>query len=354
MPSIGPNTISGPPAGLPAVSICIPTYNGKQYLSECINSIIAQTFGDFEVLICDDQSSDGTLDYARELAKGDKRFRFISNPRRFGLVGNWNNCVQQARGEWIKFVFQDDVISPSCLEMLLAACRREGKLFGFCERDFIFEDGTSETQRQWLAKHQQKLRSDYKAGVVISEEQAARLAAKEPSHNPVGEPTVTLINRKVFQELGGFDESLIQLCDAEFWFRVMINYGAVFVPQSLALFRIHSEATTAKNVAQREFRTMVLDPLVLKYQFAFGRHFEPARNPQITGKSIAAFREECSLNAAAAWSQVRNGNHSGSFFEEWEKITSCYPGLQTAARRGRVLALWQRLKGGIRRRLKFA
>ena len=81
MSSIGPNTISGPPAGLPAISICIPTYNGKQYLPECINSIIAQTFGDFEVLICDDQSSDGTLDYARELAKGDKRFRFIANPR---------------------------------------------------------------------------------------------------------------------------------------------------------------------------------------------------------------------------------------------------------------------------------
>lgn len=95
----------------PRISICVPNINGRAYLAECVSSIRSQTLADYEVLICDDQSSDGTIDEVRRLADGDLPFRIISNPKRFGLVGNWNNCVEQARGEWIKFVFQDDVIA---------------------------------------------------------------------------------------------------------------------------------------------------------------------------------------------------------------------------------------------------
>jgi glycosyltransferase involved in cell wall biosynthesis len=340
----------------PAVSICIPTYNGRQYFAECINSILAQTFSDFEVVICDDQSLDGTLDYARELAKGDKRFRFIANPRRFGLVGNWNNCVQQARGDWIKFVFQDDVISPSCVEKLLAACQREDKMFGFCERDFIFEAGTTEKLRDWFAGHKQRLWTDYQAGPVINTQQAARLAVNDPWHNLVGEPTVTLINKKLFQELRGFDEALIQLCDSDFWYRVMMNYGAVFVHESLAAFRIHSDAATTRNHAKREFRMSYLDLLVLRYKFVFDRYFKEARNPQITGKSLSSLRKECAVAASAAWCQARKSNHSGddSLFNEWTAVKSYYPGLQTMAYMGCGLNFWSRIKNGIKRRIRPA
>lgn len=238
----------------PAVSVCIPTYNGRAHLAECIDSIRAQTLTDFEVVICDDQSSDGTLDFARLLAQGDARFRFISNSRRLGLVGNWNNCVDEARGEWIKFVFQDDTISPSCIETLLDACKRTGKPFSFCQRDFIFENGTPDATREFYLAHRRRLRADYDVGSVIGPEYFIRIAAHEPRHNFVGEPTVTLIHRSVFREIGLFDDALIQLCDAEFWCRVVINYGAVFIPESLAAFRIHAAATTRLNHRDRAFR----------------------------------------------------------------------------------------------------
>lgn len=337
----------------PSISICIPTYNGRIHLKECIDSVRTQIFQDFEVLICDDQSSDGTLDLARQLAADDKRFRFISNPRRFGLVGNWNNCVQQARGEWIKFVFQDDVISTSCLEKLFNACQREDKLFGFCERDFIFEEGTSEMLRHWFTGHKQRLWTDYQARPVISAQQAARLAVNDPGHNLVGEPTVTLINKKLFQELHGFDEALIQLCDSDFWCRVMMNYGAVFVPESLAAFRIHPHATTMQNHVKREFRLAFLDPLVLQYKFAFDEHFKQVRNPQVTGKSIASLRRECAAAASAAWLQARKSNNSGDDFllKEWTAVKSYYPGIQTMAYVGRAVGFLSRIKNGIKRRI---
>src|SRR5438552_10457927 len=131
----------------PLVSICIPTYNGREYLKECLDSVRAQSFKDFEVVICDDQSSDGTLDFARELAKGDKRCRFIQNPSRFGLVGNWNNCIALSRGEWIKFVFQDDLLLPNCLERMVTVANGGPSRFVACRRDFRFEANTTPETR---------------------------------------------------------------------------------------------------------------------------------------------------------------------------------------------------------------
>jgi glycosyltransferase involved in cell wall biosynthesis len=338
----------------PMVSICIPTYNGRRHLAECLDSILAQTFDGFEVVICDDQSSDGTLDLAKQLAGDDQRFRFISNPRRFGLVGNWNNCVQQASGDWIKFVFQDDIIAPACVEKLLAACQRENKLFGFCERDFIFEAGTTEKLRDWFAGHKQRLRTDYQADPLINAQQAARLAVNDPGHNLVGEPTVTLINKKLFQELGGFDEALIQICDLDFWCRAMANYGAVFVPESLATFRIHANATTSQNFSKREFRMTMLDPLVFQYKFAFTDDFKSARNPQFTGKSIMAIRWECMNFAARALrhaNYIYNKSGDDSLIKEWKTVTSHYRHLHVVATVGRGFEFLLRIKNGIKRRI---
>jgi len=341
---------------MPVISICVPTYNGREHLAECIRSIRSQSFTNFEVVVCDDQSSDGTLDCARELADGDERFRFISNPRRLGLAGNWNNCVQEARGEWIKFVFQDDTIAPCCLEMLLDACVRHGKPFGFCQRDFIFENGTSEKQRAFLIEHQQRLFSDYHASAVIGPELAIRLSAKEPHHNLAGEPTATLISKSVFREIGGFDEILIQLCDTEFWSRAMIHYGAAFVPESLAAFRVHPKATTHVNLRERSYRGQVLDPLVIRYQIAFAPEFKPIRNRKISGLSTLGLWLRCASYAAAAWNEGRRiPNESpeklpGSVLAEWNLVKSRCPGLQVLSVLGQVIRVGHRLRMSIHRK----
>jgi glycosyltransferase involved in cell wall biosynthesis len=337
----------------PRVSICIPTYNGREHLKECLDCVRAQSFQNFEVVICDDQSSDGTLNYARELTKGDERFRFISNRQRFGLVGNWNNCIRVSRGEWIKFVFQDDIIAPTCVEMLLHACKQTGKSFGFCARDFIFEHGVSEALRNWFAGHKQRLQSDYQSSLVVDPESAARIVVCEPTHNLVGEPTVTLINRSVFRELGNFDEALIQISDAEFWSRVMVNKGAVLVRESMAAFRIHAKATTALNHGKRAYRMGVLDTLVIRYRIAFDRHFKPVRNPQLTGKSILSLRTECAAAAAHAWKEARlsiTAKDRSSFddFTEWKSVISHCRGLQVIAQWGRVINLYRKVKKAVR------
>jgi GT2 family glycosyltransferase len=273
----------------------------------------------------------------------------ISNPRRLGLVANWNNCVAQARGEWIKFVFQDDVVHPTCIESLLKACQQHGKVFGFCEREFIFENGTPQYLRDFLVEHEQRLHCEYQKSPVITQAQAIRTAARGPYYNMVGEPTVTLIKRSVFEEIGGFDEALIQLCDAEFWARTAITYGAAHVPEKLAAFRVHARAATARNLDTREFCAQVLDPLVLRYQFAFRRKFARLRDRSITGMSNLRWRLDCAYFAFDAWKRAKGYVLAGSAssdgpMAEWRRAASYCPGLPILVWIGHLQSFVRRLK----------
>jgi glycosyltransferase involved in cell wall biosynthesis len=348
MNPISPASTDPAPAVRPAprVSICVPTYNGAAFLRECLESLQRQTFADFEVVIVDDDSRDGSFEIAAEFARGDERFHVHRNPQRLGLVGNCRRSLEIARAEWIKFAFQDDVLRPACLEKLLAACERTGKPFGFCERGFIFDDGTGAEVRQWFETHARRLREDYQTAAVIEPGLAAKIAVREPAHNPVGEPTVTLIHRSLFQELGGFDEALIQLVDAEFWQRVLVNHGAAHVPEELAGFRIHARAASTVNRQERAFRMGLLDLLVLRHRFAFGRHFKNLRHSAAAARPGWALRRDCALTAARAWREAREKNRAGdpSFLAEWRTVRQHCRGLQTLARIGLVLELPGRLK----------
>jgi len=104
------------------VSILIPTYNSKQYLSECLDSIVSQDFTDMEILISDDVSTDDTLKAVQAYAVRDARIRWWQNPRNLGFVGNHNACLQQATGEYIKFLHPDDqLLSTSAIRKMVAA-----------------------------------------------------------------------------------------------------------------------------------------------------------------------------------------------------------------------------------------
>src|SRR2546423_14323182 len=102
------------------ISICVPTYNGARYLKPCLDSALAQTFADFELLVVDDGSTDSTPDLARQYVGGDPRISIRRNERNLGLVANWNRCVDLAGGERGKFRLQDDLMEPSCPGRLLA------------------------------------------------------------------------------------------------------------------------------------------------------------------------------------------------------------------------------------------
>lgn len=104
----------------PKVSILVPVYNRKDYIAECIQSALSQTFTDFEVVVVDNASNDGTWEICQQFARNDRRVRIFQNDTNIGPVRNWLACVEKARGEFGKILFSDDLMFPTFLENTLS------------------------------------------------------------------------------------------------------------------------------------------------------------------------------------------------------------------------------------------
>jgi hypothetical protein len=92
----------------PLVSVGLPVYNGERYLEQAIDSLLAQDLADFELIICDNASEDGTAEIARGYAAGDDRVRYHRNPRNLGLVRNFNRVFELSQGRYFMWAAHDD------------------------------------------------------------------------------------------------------------------------------------------------------------------------------------------------------------------------------------------------------
>ena len=100
----------------PRVSIGLPVYNAEKYLREAVDSFLAQTYTNFELVIADNASSDGTESICREYAGGDPRIRYFRNPRNLGAAPNFNRVFELSTGEYFKWAPYDDLIEPEFLD----------------------------------------------------------------------------------------------------------------------------------------------------------------------------------------------------------------------------------------------
>lgn len=220
--------------GAMKVSVLIPVFNGARHLAECLGSILAQDFEDLEILIGDDRSTDGSADIIRTFAARDSRICWWTNLWNVGLTANSNLCLKAARGDYVKFVHQDDVLlSATTVAKLaaaldqnpgvsLAACRQHvtggrSRPLGFSEQAGVF-DG-----------HQ-----------VI-------LTSLEQNTNLVGQPTLTMFRRR--QAGRGYDERFTGFMDFEMWCHLLEQGDFAYVAEELASWRIHEAQQTARNGA---------------------------------------------------------------------------------------------------------
>src|SRR3982751_485615 len=101
----------------PKVSIGLPVYNGELHLALALDSILAQTYGDFEIVISDNGSTDGTESICRRYAAADPRIRYERNETNRGAAWNYNHVFELSRGEYFKWMAHDDLIEPNYLEI---------------------------------------------------------------------------------------------------------------------------------------------------------------------------------------------------------------------------------------------
>ena len=125
----------------PAITVIIPAYNAEKYLPGCLDSISGQSFTDWELIIADGGSSDGTGQIAREAAAKDSRIKFIETEKQ-GVSAARNACIEAARGRYLAFVDADDLIGPDYLTDLFEHAEKIGADITQCSFIFVMEDGT--------------------------------------------------------------------------------------------------------------------------------------------------------------------------------------------------------------------
>lgn len=128
--------------GAPRVSVAVPVYNGERYLGEALESLLAQTFGDFELIICDNASTDGTGEIARSYAAKDRRVRYVRNERNLGLGGNVRRAFELSSGAYFRWHAADDLSGPETLERCVTVLDRQpGVVLAYPKTKFIDENG---------------------------------------------------------------------------------------------------------------------------------------------------------------------------------------------------------------------
>ncbi|SHG30303.1 Glycosyl transferase family 2 [Flavobacterium fluvii] len=235
----------------PLVSICIPTYNGEKYIEEALNSAIIQTYTNLEIIISDDASIDRTIEIINSYRNLSSIPFYIYHHIPDGIGSNWNNCVKKAKGKYIKFLFQDDVLLPTCVEqMVQLAVINDNVGMVYCKRKFIY-DKNDNFSIEWI-KWCGNLHSSWKSlsvreGIINGKECLKDEYLLYAPKNKFGEPTAVLINKKVFNKIGYFNENLKQTLDLEFWWRVLNCFDVGFIDKELVFFRLHRDQATQLN-----------------------------------------------------------------------------------------------------------
>jgi glycosyltransferase involved in cell wall biosynthesis len=213
----------------PRVSVVVPSYNNASFIEATMNSILAQTFEDFELVVADHSSQDGTWELLQPYL-ADPRVRLLQTETGGGAPRNWERVTVAARGELLKLVCGDDIIYPHCLRRQVEAMdANPSVVLVAAQRDLIDARGDTLLSRRGLA------------GLTgwVPGRSAARHTVVSGS-NIFGEPACVLIRRETLREAGGWDGRHPYVIDLATYVSVLLRGDLFAIDSALAAFRLSS------------------------------------------------------------------------------------------------------------------
>lgn len=222
--------------GLPKVSVIIPSYNYARFLPGAIESVLDQTFQDFELIVVDDGSTDETADVVRPYTE-NHGLKYIRQENR-GPSSARNTGIRNARGKLVAFLDPDDLWLPEKLRRQVALMDADAEVgLSYCLVDFIDEEGRRFPDISW----------PHPSGATYKDLLYLNWV--------VGSGSSVLIRKSVFDEVGLFDEGLKGLEDMDMWIRILRHHKSAHADEVLARVRRHvrsMQAGKAIDLGKRE------------------------------------------------------------------------------------------------------
>ena len=216
----------------PLVSVCIPSYNYREFLPAAIESVLAQTERRFELIVVDDASTDGTPEVVRPYLS-DERVELRINEQNLGLFGNFNLCLESGRGGFVKLLLADDWLHPRYLEASLEAFSRGGPGVGMVAVPAVLVDvdGRPTGLR----------RGPFRGDGVVARREA--ITAHAEWGNVAGMPTNVLLRRSILAGTGGFEPAFEPASDVHLWLKILLDHDIAWIDEPLCSVRIHEQHT---------------------------------------------------------------------------------------------------------------
>ncbi len=210
----------------PLISVLMTAYNREKYLSQAVDSILASTYKNWELIILDDCSSDKTVEIAQSYQSQDKRVKVYINPKNLGQFKNRDEIVKYANGKYIKFIDSDDLIYPHGLEQLVYYMENCPEAdYGLCsieqDNDKIFP-------------------------ILLSPEEAYRRHFIEGKWIFHKAPLSSIIKTKVYRKCGGFPHEAVS-GDYAMWCELSQKHPVLLMPHGIVWYRTHAEQEMQKT-----------------------------------------------------------------------------------------------------------
>jgi hypothetical protein len=208
------------------ISVLMPTYNGIRHIREAVESVRVQTLQHWELLISDDGSNDGTIEYLKTLA--DERIKLFVQPKNLGIFGNLNFLLERAGCEVAKIFCQDDALLPNALESCLAFMQRRPE----CAVARCWDVGDATLSRRRGTRFLER-------ELPIDLHPRAAILAFATFGNLPGNLSTTICRPAKVLEVGGFNQAFPYAGDYEGWIRVARRYGLSLLREELVRVRVH-------------------------------------------------------------------------------------------------------------------
>jgi len=236
---------------MPTVSVVIPTFNREHYIGRALESVLNQTYTDYEIIIVDDGSTDRTEEIIRRYQETSGNIRYIHTTENKGAPAARNRGIREARGTYIAFQDSDDVWMPEKLEKQLKVLAESSSAVGLVYAGFWFVKGDT---REYIPRPSYKKKEGNIANELLK-------------GSFIGTPTI-LIKKECFDKAGLFDESLPQLQDWELMIRVSGHYQYRFIDEPLLCAHYHGDNISDDQVSNIRAREMIFAKHYNKYKDA--------------------------------------------------------------------------------------